>query len=443
MGKIKKPTEALILAGGLGTRLRTAVPGVPKPMAPVGGRRPFLEHVLDYWLAQGIGRFVLSVGHLADRITGHFGNEYRGAPVGYVIEKEPLGTGGALALAFRQIAWRGESILLLNGDTWLAASLDQLVRDARQDLPVTMVLKRVERNDRYGGVELDAAGRITRFGAAADGLPALVNAGCCLLRTEEVKQSLSGLPPKFSLEWDWLAGLVQKGLVGSSLQDADFVDIGVPEDYQLFCQRFIRQAARKPAEKGAHMNCSYLGETAAVLRRLAESREYETLFLKIADLLWEALKDGKKILFAGNGGSAADCQHLAGELLGRFLLERPAMPGVSLTVNTSVLTAILNDYGPEKVFSRQVEGLGTAGDVLWAFSTSGNSENILHACNAARERGLKIVGFTGEGGGKLAPLCDLAFRAPSEETPHIQECHIAAGHLLCGMLEERWKGTQK
>jgi D-glycero-alpha-D-manno-heptose 1-phosphate guanylyltransferase len=234
---MKKPTEALILAGGLGTRLRTALADVPKPMATVGGR-PFLEHVLDYWLAQGLRRFVLSVGHLADKITGHFGNEYRSARVEYVREREPLGTGGALALAFRRIAWRGEGILLLNGDTWLAASLEQLVRDARRDLPVTMVLKRVENNDRYDGVELDAARRIAGFGATAGGAPAFVNAGCCLLLTAEVKKSLSALPAKFSLERDWLAGLAQKRLAGSSIQDVDFVDIGVPEDYRRFCRRF-------------------------------------------------------------------------------------------------------------------------------------------------------------------------------------------------------------
>ena len=187
------------------------------------------------------------------------------------------------------------------------------------------------------------------------------------------------------------------------------------------------------------MDFSYLRETLDVFRRLTESRESEALLNRVADLLWDALRNGRKILFAGNGGSAADCQHLAGELVGRFLLERPALPGVSLTVNASVLTAILNDYGAEVVFSRQVEALGAAGDVLWAFSTSGNSPNIVQACAAARERGLKVVGFTGEKGGKMAGLCDLLFQAPSGATPHIQECHIAAGHMLCGMVEERWK----
>ncbi|MDR1519965.1 MAG: D-sedoheptulose 7-phosphate isomerase [Planctomycetota bacterium] len=182
----------------------------------------------------------------------------------------------------------------------------------------------------------------------------------------------------------------------------------------------------------------YFAGTLEAFRRLADDPQYEALFSRAADLLWEALGGGKNILFAGNGGSAADCQHLAAELVGRFLLERPAMAGVALTVNTSVLTAILNDYGAEAVFSRQVEALGKPGDVLWAFSTSGNSPNILAACAAAKKRGLKVLGFTGGDGGKLPGLCDCCFRAPAKFTPHIQECHIAAGHMLCGVLEERW-----
>jgi D-sedoheptulose 7-phosphate isomerase len=183
---------------------------------------------------------------------------------------------------------------------------------------------------------------------------------------------------------------------------------------------------------------SYFAETGEMFRRLASDRRQEELLLRIADLLWQPLDSGGKILFAGNGGSAADCQHLAGELVGRFLRERPGLPGISLTVNTSVLTAILNDYGSESVFSRQIEALGRAGDVFWAFSTSGNSPNILQACAQAREQGLKILGFTGQNGGKLPNLCDLCFQAPALATPHIQECHIAAGHLLCGILEERF-----
>ena len=182
---------------------------------------------------------------------------------------------------------------------------------------------------------------------------------------------------------------------------------------------------------------SYLDSAQKAIGRLAGEPEYARLLEAAADLLVAALASGNKILFAGNGGSAADSQHLAGELVVRFRRDRPALPAIALTVDTSVLTACLNDYGPDPVFSRQVEALGREGDVLWAFSTSGNSRNILLACEAARKAGLKVLGFTGTGGGKMAEACDLLFQAPADVTSHVQECHIVAGHLLCLAIEER------
>lgn len=149
----------------------------------------------------------------------------------------------------------------------------------------------------------------------------------------------------------------------------------------------------------------------------------------------EALRGGNKILFAGNGGSAADAQHWAGELVSRFYYDRPGLPAIALTTDTSILTAIGNDYGYDYVFARQVEALGRAGDVLIAISTSGNSANIIRAVDVAKARGIKVVGFTGENGGKLGPLADLCFQVPSNETPRIQEGHEFIGHLLCGLVE--------
>jgi D-sedoheptulose 7-phosphate isomerase len=157
----------------------------------------------------------------------------------------------------------------------------------------------------------------------------------------------------------------------------------------------------------------------------------------IADLLCGALRRGNKILLAGNGGSAADCQHVAGELVVRFRKDRPGLPAIALTVDSSVLTACLNDFGPGPVFSRQIEALGREGDVFWAYSTSGTSANILEACAAARARGMKVLAFTGGSGGKLAAMADIAFVAPSGVTSHIQECHITVAHMLCHVIEER------
>jgi D-sedoheptulose 7-phosphate isomerase len=150
----------------------------------------------------------------------------------------------------------------------------------------------------------------------------------------------------------------------------------------------------------------------------------------------EALKSGHKLLIAGNGGSAADAQHLAGELVSRFYFDRPALPAIALTTDTSVLTAIGNDYGYADVFARQIAGLGQPGDVFIAISTSGNSPNILKALTTARDKGLVAVGLTGRHGGSMKALCDLCLCAPSDVTPRIQECHLIIEHALCAQIEQ-------
>ena len=155
-------------------------------------------------------------------------------------------------------------------------------------------------------------------------------------------------------------------------------------------------------------------------------------------LIRDALAGGHKILFCGNGGSAADSQHLAAEIVGRFQKERPSLPALALTVDTSVLTAVANDYGYDTVFSRQVEGLGNDGDVLVGISTSGNSKNVIAAIEAARKKQMKVIGFTGIGGGKMADLCDVCLAVPSRVTARTQEMHIMMGHILCEIAEEAY-----
>lgn len=154
-------------------------------------------------------------------------------------------------------------------------------------------------------------------------------------------------------------------------------------------------------------------------------------------LCCKVLDNGGKLMFAGNGGSAADAQHWAGELVGRFYYERPGLAAMALTTDASILTAVGNDYGYDHVFARQIEALGKAGDVFIAISTSGNSPNILRAAETARECGINLIGLTGQGGGKLAGLCDICFRVPSNETPRIQEGHEFIGHVLCALIEAR------
>lgn len=173
-----------------------------------------------------------------------------------------------------------------------------------------------------------------------------------------------------------------------------------------------------------------------IVAGLADPRFIETI-AAIVERVVAALDAGNKVLFAGNGGSAADAQHLAGELVGRFNYDRAPAAGLALTTDTSALTAIGNDYGYDRVFERQVLGLGRPGDVLVAISTSGRSPSILKAIAAAHALGLVVIGFTGESGGDMAALCDLCLHAPSSSTPLIQQLHITAGHIVFGLVEER------
>lgn len=170
-----------------------------------------------------------------------------------------------------------------------------------------------------------------------------------------------------------------------------------------------------------------------VKQRFFESRAED--IEKIASAIAEALKSGGKLLIFGNGGSAADAQHIAGELVNRFLMKRRGLAAIALTTDGGVLTCIANDTGFENVFARQIEALGNEGDVCLAISTSGQSANIVVACEQARSQGIKVIGLLGRDGGKVAPLCDLALVVESDDTQRIQETHNLAAHILCELIE--------
>ncbi len=155
----------------------------------------------------------------------------------------------------------------------------------------------------------------------------------------------------------------------------------------------------------------------------------------IINILVQTFQKGRKLLIFGNGGSAADAQHLAAELVNRFKLDRTPLPAIALTTDTSILTSVANDSSFEKVFSRQVEALAKVDDAVLALSTSGNSPNVIAGVVAARRLGLVTIGFSGGDGGKLAKECDIALVVPSDDTPRIQECHILAGHIICELVE--------
>jgi D-sedoheptulose 7-phosphate isomerase len=168
---------------------------------------------------------------------------------------------------------------------------------------------------------------------------------------------------------------------------------------------------------------------------------HSDIIRKIADTIVKAFRNNRRVYLIGNGGSAADAQHIAGELIGRFKMNRKPLPAVALTTDTSVMTALANDFGYDTCFARQVEALAEKGDVILAFSTSGNSQGILNAVKIARDKGAIPIGFTGKDGGLLSNAADICLKIPSANTPRIQECHITVGHIICSIVEKELFGT--
>lgn len=186
-----------------------------------------------------------------------------------------------------------------------------------------------------------------------------------------------------------------------------------------------------PEAMAGHVR-SHLEQTALIARATAEAAEE---LAQMACRLIACLQAGNKILLCGNGGSAADAMHVATELLARYKAARRALPAIALGTDVTFLTAMSNDFDFSLVFARQIEGLANPGDVLWAFSTSGNSASVIKAVDKSRDLGLYSIGFTGEAGGRLAEVSDLCLRVPSADTPHIQEIHMAAAHVICDLIE--------
>ncbi len=182
---------------------------------------------------------------------------------------------------------------------------------------------------------------------------------------------------------------------------------------------------------------NYIKDSIATKQAILENKEIIETIEKISDAIVDGYKNDKKVLIAGNGGSAADAQHIAGELVSRFYFDRPGLASIALTTDSSVLTAIGNDYGYDMTFSRQVQANGQKGDIFIGISTSGNSKNILAALDEAKKKGIITVGFVGKNACKMDEICDFIVKVPSAETPKIQESHIMIGHIICAIVESK------
>ncbi len=176
-------------------------------------------------------------------------------------------------------------------------------------------------------------------------------------------------------------------------------------------------------------------ETHRLMEAMLGDQAFQDKIAAAGQACIDCMRNGNKVMLAGNGGSAADAQHIAGEFVSRFAFDRPGLPSIALTTDTSILTAIGNDYGYERLFARQIQAHSKEGDVFIAYSTSGNSPNIVAALKEAKELGVICIGLTGNRGGKMVELCDHVFEVPSDDTPKIQEGHALIGHILCGLVE--------
>jgi D-sedoheptulose 7-phosphate isomerase len=181
-------------------------------------------------------------------------------------------------------------------------------------------------------------------------------------------------------------------------------------------------------------------ESISIKQKILENKEILDIIKIVSQKTIDIYKNGNKTLIAGNGGSAADAQHIAGEFVSKFYFDRPGLASIALTTDTSILTAIGNDYGYEKIFSRQIQANGVEGDIFIGISTSGNSKNIIEALKECKRKGIITVGLTGESGGLMNELCDFCIKVPSPETPRVQEVHILIGHIICAVVEEELFG---
>lgn len=424
-------TAAVVLAGGFGTRLPEVSATRPKPMADVEDR-PFLEYLLEHLRQRGVRDVVLSTGYKSEVIEQHFGDGRAfGLNIRCVREPEPLGTGGALRLA---LPFVGDRALVLNGDTFVDVDVTGFLgAHARQGAVASLLA--VEHSDasRFGRMSVEGERLVGFAEKSTDRAPGLISAGVYLLERRVIEAIATGRPTSF--EREVVPRLLADGAhVRVHRHEGHFEDIGVPESLSAFRAR-VRTLRERSMPGMVERVRDELRESIAVKSRWGDELVHGVA--AAAERVVQAFRAGRKVVFFGNGGSAADAQHLAAEFVGRFKHERAPWRALALHANGSIVTALANDYEYAMVFERQVEAWVERGDVAVGISTSGNSESIVRGLTRARERGAFAVALTGAGGGRCAGACDLLLAVPSTSTPRIQESHITLGHILCGLVEAR------
>jgi D-sedoheptulose 7-phosphate isomerase len=436
--------DAIVLCGGAGLRLRSITGNVPKAMVDISGR-PILEILLRQLRRNGFQRVILAVCHKGDVIQAHFGAEAFGMSLEYSVETSPLGTGGALRQA-ADLA-RSDRVLVLNGDSYTTTDLVRFVvehRETKADLAI-VVVPADDRND-CGVVLVGPDGNVVGFKEKDfSSANSYVNAGIYLA----THSLLYEIPPraKLSLEEqlipEWLA---RHRSIRVFVSTGKCTDIGTPERYwrarealanvEVDCYTVKTIMKREDRQPIGRLVRRRIQQSIKLKNELLNDHIFQNSVMQASTSIIKSLRGGGKVLFFGNGGSAADAQHLAAEFTGRYLRDRAGFPALALTANSSSVTAIGNDYGFDMIFSRALEALGNAGDVAVGISTSGNSSNVLRGLQVAKSNCIYTVALTGALAGRLKGIADCTICVPSQETPRIQECHILTGHIICEIVEQ-------
>lgn len=432
-------TDAIVLCGGAGTRLRPVIGDMPKGLARVNGR-PFLDWIIRLLAKKGVTRTILATGNGADAIRSYFDvTQIPGIEVVHSVEPSPMGTAGAVAAAFDHVV--GDCALVLNGDSISDFDIPAMAR-AREASSALLHLWAVPAASgrAKGRLSIDQNGFVLAFNQNAENTGAtLINAGVYLMDRDLVASFPMVRP--LSLEYDVLprlAPLTMRALLGSG----PVVDIGTPRGFRAAA--FAVASWFGPPDYASddrlidHVRESL---TLAASTHLSTAESCGTQVVMAGRLIAAALSGEHKLLIFGNGGSAADSQHLSAEFVSRLHRDskRPPLAAIALTTDTSFLTAYANDVGFGGVFERQIEALATEDDVLLGISTSGTSENVLRAFAAGHAIGAKTIALVGMA--NPPPEADVVIRVPSTSTQRIQEAMLAIEHTLCELVDLLLFGT--
>jgi D-sedoheptulose 7-phosphate isomerase len=379
---------------------------------------------------------ILATGHLGDQVEEAIGVGSRfSLLISYSRETSPLGTAGALRLATSHITqW---PVLALNGDSYCPFDLALLLAmHERAHAQATLWLAPGQPEARYGSVGVDRDGSITSFNEKSANGSAWISAGVYLLGPK----ALEGveIAKVASIEKDVFPHLAGRSLAAVK-GPAPVIDIGTPDSLAAADTALARQLELLEMSKAKSASTEriteHLAQTSALQTQVSERCADQ--IASAAGLIASSFASGGKLLLCGNGGSAADCQHIAAEFTNRLTakVEREALPAIALTTDTSFLTAFANDYGFEQVFARQVEGIGRPGDVLLGISTSGRSRNVMAAFEAAAKKGISTICLCGSGG-EMESAADCVIVVPSTDTQLIQEAMLPVEHLICELVEQ-------